>query len=166
MNYVLGGGSFNSRLVAEIRVKRGLAYAVQSVIRFRYKTGVFLAYAQTENRTAGRVLAIMKENIEKLGRESMHRNEIVWAKNAISNSFIFQFDTPHNILSNYMEIAYNNLPVDYYARYLDHIRAVQETDIVREAGELFRYGTITVVVGGEAAAAGLAKFGKVVVIKN
>ncbi len=165
MNYVLGGGSFNSRLVAEIRVKRGLAYAVQSVIRFRNRTGVFLAYAQTENRNAAEVLAIMNNNIGKLGRARISRNELIWAKRAIRNSFIFQFDTPLNIISNYMEIAYNNLPGDYYARYLDHIRAVRDNDIMNEAGKMMRNGFITVVVGGAAAVADLRKYGSVIVIK-
>lgn len=165
MNYVLGGGSFNSRLVLDIRVNRGLAYAVQSVIKCRYKTGVFLAYAQTDNKTAGEVLSILSKNIDRLSRENMRPAEVDWAKMAISNSYIFQFDTPFNILSNYMEIAYNNLPGDYYTAYLDRIQSVQESDIMREAKNLLQYGTVTVVVGGEPAAKDLTKHGKLVVIK-
>jgi zinc protease len=165
MNYVLGGGSFSSRLVADIRVKRGLAYAVQSVIRFRNGTGVFLAYAQTENRNAAEVLAIMRNNIEKLGHERINREELIWAKKAIRNSFVFQFDTPLNIISNYMEIAYNNLPGDYYARYLGHVHAVTDGDIMNEAERMMRNGFITVVVGGRSVLTDLRKHGSVVVIK-
>ena len=69
MNYVLGGGSFNSRLMEEIRVRRGMAYAVQSVYRPRSGTGVFLAYAQTENRHAAEVLGLLAGNIERVARE-------------------------------------------------------------------------------------------------
>lgn len=165
MNYVLGGGSFNSRLISEIRVKRGLAYAVQSVIKGRNRIGVFLTYAQTENRDAGEVLSIMTENIDKLSRENMRPDEIEWAKKAISNSYIFQFDTPLNILSNYMEVAYNDLPANYHTVFLDRIRGVRESDIAREAGALFRNGTVTVVVGGERAAGDLSKYGRIVTIK-
>jgi zinc protease len=165
MNYVLGGGSFNSRLMREIRVDRGLAYAVQSVIKCRYKTGLFLAYAQTENKNAVEVLSLLTKNLDRLQRENMRQDEIDWAKTAIRNSYIFQFDTPLNILSNYMEIAYNNLPEDYFITYLDRIQRVRESDILRESNELLHSGTVTVVVGGEAAARDLAKHWKVVRIK-
>jgi len=71
MNFILGGGSFNSRLMTEIRVKRGLAYAVQSITKFRFKTGVFLAFAQVENKTLGVALGLLNENIEDRPRKDI-----------------------------------------------------------------------------------------------
>lgn len=165
MNYVLGGGSFNSRLMNEIRVKRGLAYAVQSILKSRYRTGVFLAFAQVENRTAGEVLSLLKENMEKLEREPMTADEIEWAKKSISSSFIFQFDTPMNVLSNYMEIAINGLPADYFSAYLDHIQGVSKEDIQGEARNLFKDGTVILVVGGSSVVNDLKKFGEIVILK-
>ena len=165
MNYVLGGGSFNSRLMSEIRVKRGLAYSVQSILKARHRTGVFLAFAQVENRTAAEVLSIMRENIEKLGREPMTAGEIEWSKKSISSSFIFQFDTPMNVLSNFMEIAYNDLPADYFTAYLDRIRSVSDADILNESRNLFKDGTVTVVVGGASAVDDLKKLGEIVILK-
>lgn len=165
MNYVLGGGSFSSRLMQEIRVKRGLAYAVQSIMRFRCSSGVFLAYAQTENKSAGQVLSLLTGTINRMAAEEVPAGEIGWAQRAISNSFVFQFDTPLNILSNYMEIAYNGLPDDYYATYLSRINAVRADDIVRESRSLFAQGLVTVVVGSESIVPDLKKLGEVVVIK-
>ena len=165
MNYILGGGSFSSRLMQEIRVKRGLAYAVQSIMRFRYRSGVFLAFAQTENKSAGEVLSLLTGNIGRMTAEPVPAAEIVWAQRAINNSFVFQFDTPLNILSNYMEIAYNELPADYYISYLDRINAVDAGEIMRESRDLFSPGLITVVVGNESVVPELRKRGEVVVLK-
>lgn len=165
MNYILGGGSFSSRLMSEIRVKRGLAYAVQSIMRFRYRSGVFLAYAQTENKSAGEVLSLLTGNINRMTAEAVPAGEIVWAQRAISNSFVFQFDTPLNILSNSMEIAYNNLPADYYTSYLGRINAVNAGEIMRESRDLFASGLVTVVVGNESVVPELRKRGEVVVLK-
>lgn len=165
MNYILGGGSFSSRLMQEIRVKRGLAYAVQSIMRFRCRSGVFLAFAQTENKSAGEVLSLLTGNISRMTTEPVPASEIVWAQRAINNSFVFQFDTPLNILSNYMEIAYNDLPADYYISYLDRINAVNAGEIMRESRDLFSPGLITVVVGNESVVPELRKRGEVVVLK-
>ncbi len=165
MNYILGGGSFSSRLMQEIRVKRGLAYAVQSIMRFRCRSGVFLAYAQTENKSAGEVLSLLTGNINRMSVEAVPAAEIGWAQRAISNSFVFQFDTPLNILSNYMEIAYNGLPDDYYTSYLARINAVGAGEIMRESRALFAPGLVTVVVGNESVVPELRKRGEVVVLK-
>jgi len=165
MNDVLGGGSFTARLMTEIRVKRGLAYAVQSILRLRRETGVFLAFAQVENSTAGEVLGLLKGNIRKMAREKVSGGELAWARNAISNSFIFQFDTPMNILSNYLFIAYNNLPEDYFSGYLARIGGVSEAEVLAEARALFDAGLVTVVVGNESVLGDLKRAGDVVILK-
>ncbi|MBN2161280.1 MAG: insulinase family protein [Spirochaetes bacterium] len=165
MNYILGGGSFTSRLMTEIRVKRGLAYAVQSILRARSRTGLFLAFALTENSTAGQVLALLNRNIDRISHEKISDSEIEWARRAISNSFVFRFDTPMNVLGNYMDIAYNNLPADYYDTYLSRIGGVGASDILAEAHNLFDAGLVTVVVGNESVVKDLKKFGEVVILK-
>jgi zinc protease len=165
MNFILGGGSFNSRLMTEIRVKRGLAYAVQSIVKFRYKTGLFLAFAQVENKTAGEVLGLLYKNIDTISHETISNGEIEWARRAIGNSFIFQFDTPMNILANYMAIAYNNLPADYFTAYIAHINGISNQNILTEARALLDYGLVTVVVGNESVLKDLKKYGEIVIIK-
>lgn len=102
MNYILGGGSFNSRLLKEIREKRGLSYAVQSVIRFRKNTGAFFAYAQTKTETADLALSLMLENSNAMATAEVENGELSWAKDAIQNSFIFEFNTLADILNKYI----------------------------------------------------------------
>ncbi len=165
MNLILGGGSFNSRLMTEIRVKRGLAYAVQSIMKLRCKTGVFLAFAQVENKTLGEVLGLLNENIDRISHEKISGTEMEWARKAITNSFVFQFDTPMNILSNYMFVAYNNLPPDYFTGYIGRINGVREQDVLSETGRLFEQGLVTVVVGNESVLPDLKKFGEIVILK-
>ncbi|HOT46948.1 MAG TPA: pitrilysin family protein [Spirochaetota bacterium] len=165
MNFILGGGSFNSRLMTEIRVKRGLAYAVQSILKLRSGTGVFLAFAQVENRTLGEALGLLNENIDRISHEKISGAEMEWARKAITNSFVFQFDTPMNVLSNYLFIAYNNLPPDYFTGYLGRINGVRDGEVLAETAKLFEPGLVTVVVGNESVLPDLKKFGEVVIIK-
>jgi len=54
MNYILGGGGFSSKLVEEIRIKRGLAYAVDSFFDPGKHPGSFQIALQTKNASARR----------------------------------------------------------------------------------------------------------------
>ena len=162
LNYILGGGSFNSRLMREIRVKRGLAYAVQSIIRMRHRGGVFLAYAMTNNKSAGDVLSIILDNIKDLSKKSPLASEISWAKNSISNSYIFKFDTPMNLLMNYFDIEYYKLPQDFHSNYIKRLNMVNDDDLLNESRRLFKNGLIKVVVGKKSLAEKLKDYGNIV----
>ncbi len=166
MNYILGGGSFNSRLMYEIRVKRGLAYSVQSLLRARSKTGVFLAFAQTQNESAATVLSLFQENFSTIAREKITAQELQWSQDSINNSFVFNFDTPSNILGNYIDIAYNNLPDNYFQEYLKQINMVTDEDVLRETGKLFAKGFVFVIVGKESLKEKLSGFGEVVLLRD
>ena len=162
MNYLLGDGSFNSILMREIRVKRGLAYAVQSVVRPRWRTGVFLAYAGTKNESSGEVLSLLEQNIRSMGKNLSSDKDLLWVKNSIRNSYIFEFDTPVSVLTRYLNLAYNGLPKDYLVSWPSKISAVKAKDIRIEANRLFEPGLVRVVVGGPEARKKLEGMGEIV----
>ena len=164
LNFILGGSSFNSRLMREIRVKRGMAYSAGSSLVFRYKTGVFLAYSQTKNENIGTVVSLMKENINGMAQKNISEEELIWAKKAISNSYIFNFDTPMKNLGNYISLEYYKLPDDYYRRYLANINSVTAHKIVEEGQELFGKGLVTCIVGKKELLPRLKQFGEVIVL--
>ena len=49
LNYLVFTEILKELPVKDIRVKKGLAYAVQSILRIRKNTGVFLFYAQIQS---------------------------------------------------------------------------------------------------------------------
>ena len=162
MNYILGGGSFNSRLMNEIRVKRGLAYSVFSLVRNRYKTGIFMSFVQTRNEEAANVLSLMKENIFSMAEKEVTAEELEWAQESVINSYVFNFAKTSD---NYLQIEFNNLDKEYYRDYLKTISRVTPADIKRESGLLFRHGIITVVVGNRNLESSLKKHGNVIILE-
>ncbi len=162
MNFILGGGSFNSRLVREIRVKRGLAYTVMSLVRFRYSTGIFLSFAQTANSTVPTAVSLMNENFREMAGKPVSGDELTWARNSIENSHVFKFTNTQEVLVNIMDRAFNRLPEDYYSDYVDNIRDVTAEAITAETEKLFNNGLITVVVGKIPNREEIGKFGTVV----
>lgn len=164
MNYILGEGSFNSRLMQEIRVKRGLAYAVQSVVKFRRDTGVFIAFAQTKNEESDTTLSIMLENIFLMKDRPVSEEELRWAKNSIIRSYIFEFETPLDVLNQYQSIYYNSLPDTYLKEYPTGINNVSGEMISAGSRELLKSGLVRLVVGDESLKKKLSRFGEVVII--
>lgn len=163
MNYILGGGSFNSRLMAEIRAKRGLTYSTASVIRFRKHTGLFLAYAQTRTDHATVTLKLIMENIAAMKSQKITNEELNWMKLSLENSYIFEFDTPKNILSKYLFLDYYNLNESYFTTYIEKIRATNSEKIIEAAKNLFSVGLVKVVVGKKELEHALSEYGKVVI---
>jgi len=165
MNYILGGGSFNSRLMREIRVQRGLAYSVQSIYRSRRRAGIFLTFVQTQTKSVLQVLNLLKANFLRIESKPVSEKELQWAKKSTSNSFIFNFDSPMAVLENYMDLKYYNLPSNYFANYLPKIKKITSQDILLNSKKMFGNGLIWVVVGKKELKDKLSKFGKVIVIK-
>lgn len=163
MNYILGGGSFSSRLMNEIRVKRGLAYSVYSLVRNRRNAGVFISFVQTRNESAGEVLSLINENIKKMSVDPVSSEELDWAKESVKNSYVFRFNDIDDLLGNFLEIDYNDLNPDYYREYPANISKVTAGEITAESRKMFGQGLVTVVVGSRSLEKSLSLYGKVLI---
>ncbi len=166
MNYILGGGSFNSRLMNEIRVRRGLAYSVYSIVRNRRNAGVFISFAQTKNESVVEVLSLIDENIKKIHTVPVSIEELQWAKESVKNSYVFKFNNIDDLLGNYLEIEYNDLDADYYKKYLANINRVTAEDIMEQGSSMFSQGLVTVVVGSRKLEKDLSSRGKVIICEQ
>lgn len=147
-NYILGGGSFNSWLMDEIRVKRGYAYSTGSIVRMRKNIGLFLAYAQTSANTTIPTLEIMQKVMAHYATTGPTGEQLQWAKDALLKSYIFDFKSLRDIVQFYMWLDYNKLPVSYIHEYPDGIMSVNNSDIVQSFNTIAS-GYIIVVVGNK-----------------
>lgn len=164
LNYTLGGGSFTSRLTSKVRSDEGLAYSVGSSFNIGSRDyGLFYAYAQTKTASAHRVLEIFKEEIAQIRQEPPSEAEFESARDSYINNFVFQFDSPDEVVDRLMSLEYDNYPADYYQKYLDNIRAVTREDLVRVARKYLKPDQMTIVVVGDSAKIGndLGDFGPV-----
>lgn len=166
MNYVLGGGGFNSLLFKEIRVKRGLAYSAYSGLNHLKHIGAFTAFTQVENDNVPAALELMLTNINLMTKQPVNGEDLEWVKRSISNSYVFEFETPADVLGKKMAAFLYNLPSNYYDEYLGRINAVSGTDAMESANELFNSGLVRIVVGPASLADKLKGFGKVEILRH
>ncbi|MBU3551085.1 pitrilysin family protein [Polynucleobacter sp. MWH-Berg-3C6] len=123
-NYILGGGGFVSRLMAEVREKRGLAYSVFSYFAPGKDTGIFQAGLQTKNDQATMALEVMSSTIAKFIADGPTTSELLAAKSNLVNGYPLRIDNNRKLLDNVSSIAWNDLPLDTMEIWTKQVEAV------------------------------------------
>lgn len=151
LNYVLGGGGFNSRLTEEIREKRGLVYSVGTQLHPMLSAGLFMGSLSTRNDQAGQALALVREAFARIAQEGITDQELADAKAYLTGSFPLRLTSNGAIAGMLAAMQASNLGPDYIDRYAEYIEAVRIEDIRRVAQRLFASGDLLVVVVGKPA---------------
>jgi zinc protease len=153
-NYVLGGGGFDSRILNEIRQKRGLAYSAYSYFIPLLQPGPFQLGMQTKKQDADVALKVAQETLNKYIQEGPSAAELKQAKNNIVLGFPLRIDNNRKLLEYLGVIGYYKLPLTY----LDDFPRLIEKVSAREIQEAFKRHLhpdkmVTVMVGAPEAAA-------------
>jgi zinc protease len=133
MNYILGGGGFASRLVEEIRNKRGLAYFVASFFDPGKYPGSFQIVLQTKNSSAREAISLALQQMERIQKEPVSEKELEGAKKYLVGSFSMRFDTQAKLVSFLSQVEYYGLGADYPNQYPSLINSVTREEVLRVA---------------------------------
>jgi zinc protease len=123
-NYILGGGGFVSRLMSEVREKRGLAYSVFSYFAPGKDTGIFQAGLQTKGDQATLALEVMNSTIANFIANGATPSELQAAKANLVNGFPLRIDNNRKLLDNVSSIAWNDLPLGTLETWTTKVDAV------------------------------------------
>lgn len=113
LNYMLGGGSFASRLMQEVRVKRGLVYSVNSSVTTLDRAGILFGTFATKNETAGEALNLVRAEIARLRDDGPSEQEVNDAKAYLTGSWPLSFDSNASTATQLLAIRRNDFPPDY-----------------------------------------------------
>jgi zinc protease len=133
MNYILGGGGFSSRLVEEIRIKRGLAYDVDSFFNPGKYSGSFQVVLQTKNASAREAISLTLQEMERIQREPVLEKELEGAKKYLIGSFPMRLDTQAKLANFLSQVEYYGLGLDYPDKYPSLINSVTRDEVRRVA---------------------------------
>lgn len=132
-NYVLGGGGFVSRLMNEVREKRGLAYSVYSYFMPMKQPGALQIGLQTKKEQADQALALVRGTLEDFVAKGPTEQELRAAKQNIVGGFPLRIDSNRKILDYLSVIGFYDLPLSY----LDDFTANVEKVTVRQIHQAF-----------------------------
>jgi len=148
LNYILGGGGFSSRLMADIRVKRGLAYGISSEFSPQTDYGDFTISVATKSSSTNEVIERVKQHLEVIVEEGVTEHELALAKDALLNQLIFAFDAPEKIVKHEVIYAFYGYPKNYLEIYKDEIGKVTTEKIKKVAEKYLHPEALKILILG------------------
>lgn len=149
LNYTFGGGGFQSRLMKDLRVEKGLTYGVYTQVSSQDKIQLWSGGGQTKNESAGEFIAGVKANMETMVADGMTEEELVNAKAYLTGSYPLGFDSNAKIAARMMGVRLDELPVDFFDKRNAMVEAVTLEDVNRVASEYLSPDNFTFVVVGQ-----------------
>ena len=147
-NYILGGGGFVSRLMSEVREKRGLAYSVSSYFAPGKDVGIFQAGLQTKNDQAALALEVLSTTITQFIANGPTPTELDAAKANLMNGYPLRIDNNRKLLDNVSSIAWNNLPLDTMDVWTKQVEAVSLEQVKQAFQKYLAMDRMKIVVLG------------------
>ena len=149
VNQILGGGGFASRLMEEVREKRGLAYSVYSYLSPMSHSGVFGGGVATKNEEMSKSLDVIKAELKRMATDGPTATELANAKSYLTGSYALRFDTNAKIASQLLAIMVDDLGVDYIDKRNAQIDAVTLADAKRVAAKVLKVDDLIVTIVGK-----------------
>ncbi|MFA6971462.1 MAG: pitrilysin family protein [Gallionella sp.] len=128
-NYILGGGGFVSRLMNEVREKRGLAYSVYSYFMPLKQPGVFQIGLQTKKEQADEALMLVRKTLAEFVAHGPTEKELIAAKQNIVGGFPLRIDSNRKILDYLSIIGFYDLPLSYLDDFTGRVERVTTLQI-------------------------------------
>ena len=149
MSDVLGAGSFKSRLMEDIRTKRGYAYSVWSDMSFGSDLGLFIVGVDTKAAQTKEVVDIIASHVKKMASGAgITPSELTFAKQSILSRFAFEFDSLFKIVSRRAIFRYYDYPDNYWQVYYDKMLDVNASDVKRVASKYLHPDGLKIIVVG------------------
>lgn len=148
MNFILGASGFGSRLMEEIREKRGLTYGIYSYFREYKETEALHISTSTVNEKTHKMIDLIHAEWDKMKDAPVSQKELQDAKSYLIGSLPLSLTSTDSIASILLSLQRNNLPIDYLDTRNTEIRKVTMKDIQNVANRVLDKNNFTTILVG------------------
>lgn len=124
MNQILGGGSFETRLMTEVREKRGLTYGVYSYLVPRDLAAVYMGSVASANEKMAEAVEVIRGEWRRMAEEGVSAQELRDAQTYLTGAYPLRFDGNGRIAAILTGMQMDDLPVSYVETRNERINAV------------------------------------------
>lgn len=149
MTQVLGAGGFESRLMHEIREKRGLTYGVAAYLQEKDGADLLGGGMSTANATVAESIDLIRAEWTKMRDEGLTQDELDRAKTYLTGAYPLRFDGNGRIANILVGMQLNGLTPEYINTRNDRVEAVTLDDVARVAKRLMQPDALTFTVVGQ-----------------
>ena len=134
-NHILGGGGFESRLMVNVRERRGLTYGISSFLASRDYGNQWLGQFSTSNENVGPAIDLIQSIWDDMAENGVTPEELDAAQTYLTGAYPLRFDGNGRIAGILAGMQAQGLGVDYIETRNDQVNAVTLEDIQRVAAE-------------------------------
>ncbi len=149
LNHILGGGGFESRLMQEVREKRGLTYGVGTYLVPKDLASVYLGSVSSANDRIAQATTVVRDEWRRAATEGVTQKELDDAKTYLTGAYPLRFDGNAQIAGIMVGMQMEDLPIDYIATRNDKVNAVTLDEVNRVAAEMLDPDSLHFVVVGK-----------------
>lgn len=143
------GGSFGSRITANIREDKGYTYSPSSSVASRYRNAYWAQSADVTTDVTGPSLDEITNEIRRLQNEAPTETELRGIQNYMAGLFTLQNGSRSGVIGQLSFVDLHGLPRTYLTEYVQNIYEVTPDEISRIAREYIQPEKMTLVVVGD-----------------
>jgi zinc protease len=151
LNHILGGGGFESRLMNQVREKRGLTYGIASYLVNRDLADTWQGSFASANEKVAEAVQVTRDEWARMAAGGVTDAELAEAKTYLTGSYPLRFDGNGPIADILVGMQLDGRPMDYVQKRNGYIEAVTKEDIARVAKRLMTPDGLRFVVVGQPA---------------
>lgn len=149
LNHILGGAGFESRLMNEVREKRGLTYGIGTYLVPKDLGELYLGQVASANDRIAEAIEVTRQEWKKAAEEGVSEEELTRAKTYLTGAYPLRFDGNSRIAGILAGMQMIGLGVEYINTRNAQIEAVTNADIRRVAKRLLQPENLRFVVVGQ-----------------
>lgn len=148
LNKLFGGGGFGTRLMQNLREDKAYTYGAYSSLNVRREGSFINAQGSFRNEVSDSAITQFLYEFNRITEEEVTKEELTLNKASLAGSFARSMESPRTIANFALNTYRNDLPSDYYQKYLQHLSAVDQEDILTMAKKHIKPNNLNIIVVG------------------
>ena len=145
------GGSFNSRITANIREAKGYTYSPRSELSRRYHDGYWAESADVTTQFTGPSLKEIFFEVTRMQKEPVTEPELKGIQNYLSGIFVIQNSNRSALIGQLENVDFQGLGENYLKTYVSKINGVTPAVVQKMTQDYIKPEEMTIVVVGDKA---------------
>lgn len=146
-NYILGGGSLETRVNMNLREKNGFTYGAYTSLDTSKYDSNFGGSANVRGEVTDK--AIREFMTEIKGIKTIKPEELHNAKEKLKGSFILSLERPETVARFALNLITQDLPKDFYTNYLKSVDALTVDQVQKVSDEFIKPNNMRIFVAGK-----------------
>jgi zinc protease len=146
------GGSYNSRLNTEVRIKKGLTYGASSAFTPHRYTGSLSVETYTRSEATVDATKLVMDLLMGMSQGKISQKELDFARDYLAGVYPIEIETAEQVADRVLTVAAFDLPADYNQTYTTKVRATSLEQVQATARKYFTTGDLDIVLVGNVSA--------------